>query len=55
MTKTIRLNIIVTEEESEILKRYSVQKHRTQSDVMREFIRGLEQKLDNVSNKSAKK
>ena len=40
--KTVRLNIILTLEESEILKRYSVQKHRTQSDVIREFIRGLE-------------
>ena len=41
MAETVRLNIIIPLEESEILKRYCEGKHRSQTDVIREFIRSL--------------
>lgn len=47
VVKTVRLNVTLTIEESEILKQYSAQKHRSQSDVIREFIRGLEKISNN--------
>jgi len=41
MADTVRLNVILTREESEALKLYCESKRRSQSDVLREFIRSL--------------
>jgi hypothetical protein len=44
MAKTI-LNVRVEELEMEILKRYCQQSGRTQTDVVRELVRGLKRKI----------
>ena len=44
----IRLNVNISKKEHNILKKYSEQEERTQSDVIRELIRQLQQKtIDN--------
>lgn len=40
-----RLNVNVSKKEHLILKRFCQQEERTQSDVLRELVRGLEQKI----------
>jgi hypothetical protein len=44
MTKTV-LNIRIEESEMEILKQYCQQSGRTQTDVVRELVRGLKRKI----------
>jgi len=39
------LNVRITEEEREIINEYCEQEERSQSDVVREFIRSLKRKL----------
>ncbi|MEB3191451.1 MAG: ribbon-helix-helix protein, CopG family [Snowella sp.] len=41
-----RLNVNVPEKEMEILRQYCEQEGRTQSDVLREYIRSLKRKLN---------
>ena len=44
MAKTV-LNIRIEESEMELLKRYCQQSGRTQTDVIRELVRGLKRKI----------
>jgi predicted DNA-binding protein len=44
------LNVRISEEERQILDEYSEQVQRTQSDVVREFIRSLQRKLKKKRN-----
>jgi predicted DNA-binding protein len=44
------LNVRISEEERQILDEYSGQVQRTQSDVVREFIRSLQKKLKKNRN-----
>jgi hypothetical protein len=48
MAKTI-LNIRIEESEIELLKQYCQQSGRTQTDVVRELIRGLKRKISSQS------
>ncbi|MBW4649492.1 MAG: ribbon-helix-helix protein, CopG family [Kastovskya adunca ATA6-11-RM4] len=50
MPKTI-LNIRIEESEMELLKRYCQQSGRTQTDVIRELVRGLKRKIVGQSDK----
>jgi predicted DNA-binding protein len=44
------LNVRISEDERQILDEYSEQVQRTQSDVVREFIRSLKKKLKKNQN-----
>jgi predicted DNA-binding protein len=44
------LNVRISEDERQILDEYSEQVQRTQSDVVREFIRSLKKKLKKNRN-----
>jgi hypothetical protein len=50
MAKTV-LNIRIEELEMEILKQYCQQSGRTQTDVVRELVRGLKRKIVGQSDK----
>jgi hypothetical protein len=50
MAKTI-LNIRIEESEIELLKQYCQQSGRTQTDVVRELIRGLKRKISSQSDR----
>jgi predicted DNA-binding protein len=45
MNKKIQISLRLTEQEKEILDRYCEQEGRQQSELIREFIRGLKVKL----------
>jgi hypothetical protein len=50
MAKTV-LNVRIEESEMEILKQYCQQSGRTQTDVVRELVRGLRRKLSGSTDK----
>jgi hypothetical protein len=50
MAKMI-LNIRIEEKEMELLKQYCQQSGRTQTDVVRELVRGLKRKISSQSDK----
>ncbi len=49
MNRKIQINLRLTEQEKEILDRYCEQEGRQQSELIREFVRGLKHHLKKPS------